>query len=61
VDAADVVITMGCGESWPYVPGERYEGGPVEDPAGQNIDAVRRIVDDVDARVRNLLAELSGR
>jgi arsenate reductase len=58
VQAADVVITMGCGESCPVVPGKRYEDRPVDDPAGQDLQAVRRIVDDVDARVRGLLAEL---
>ena len=58
VDAADVVITMGCGESCPYVPGKRYEDWPVDDPAGQDLDTVRRIVDDVDGRVRKLLTEL---
>ena len=56
VEAADVVITMGCGESCPFVPGKRYEDWPVEDPAGQDLETVRRIVDDVDGRVRQLLA-----
>ena len=58
VRAADVVVTMGCGESCPFVPGKRYEDWPVDDPAGQDIDTVRRIVADVDGRVRGLLAEL---
>jgi arsenate reductase len=58
VGAADVVVTMGCGESCPFVPGTRYEDWAVEDPAGQDLDTVRRIVDDVDARVRRLLAQL---
>lgn len=58
VRAADVVVTMGCGESCPFVPGKRYEDWPVDDPAGQDIDTVRRIVADVDERVRGLLAEL---
>jgi arsenate reductase (thioredoxin) len=58
VEAADVVITMGCGETCPIFPGKRYEDWPVDDPAGQDIDTVRRIVDDVDARVRKLLEEL---
>jgi arsenate reductase len=58
VQDADLVITMGCGESCPFVPGKRYEDWPVDDPAGQDIDTVRRIVDDVDGRVRALLAEL---
>ncbi len=58
VEAADVVITMGCGETCPIFPGKRYEDWPVDDPAGQDIDTVRRIVDDVDNRVRKLLDEL---
>jgi arsenate reductase len=58
VEAADVVITMGCGETCPIFPGKRYEDWTVDDPAGQDIDTVRRIVDDVDSRVRKLLAEL---
>jgi arsenate reductase len=58
VQAADVVVTMGCGETCPVFPGKRYEDWVVDDPAGQDIDAVRRIVDDVDARVRRLLDEL---
>ena len=58
VEAADVVVTMSCGESCPYVPGKRYEDWPVDDPKGQDLDTVRRIVDDLDSRVRALLAEL---
>jgi arsenate reductase len=58
VQAADVVVTMGCGETCPVSPGKRYEDWPVDDPAGQDLDTVRRIVDDIDARVRALLAEL---
>ena len=58
VRAADVVITMGCGESCPVFPGRRYEDWAVDDPAGQDVTTVRRIVDDVDARVRALLADL---
>ena len=61
VQGADVVITMGCGESCPFVPGKRYEDWPVDDPAGQDVDTVKRIVDDVDGRVRALLAELGVR
>jgi arsenate reductase len=55
VQACDVVITMGCGETCPVFPGKRYEDWPVDDPAGQDLDTVRRIVDDIDARVRTLL------
>jgi arsenate reductase (thioredoxin) len=58
VQASDVVITMGCGETCPVFPGKRYEDWTVDDPAGQDIDTVRRIVDDVDGRVRKLLADL---
>jgi arsenate reductase len=57
VAAADVVITMG-GETCPIFPGKRYEDWTVDDPAGQDIETVRRIVDDVDGRVRKLLTEL---
>lgn len=59
VQTSDVVITMGCGETCPVFPGKRYEDWPVEDPAGQDIDTVRRIVDDIDARVRELLASVT--
>ena len=58
VARTDVVVTMGCGETCPVFPGKRYEDWAVEDPKGQEIDVVRRIVDDVDARVRALLADL---
>ncbi len=58
VEAADVVVTMSCGETCPYVPGKRYEDWAVDDPKGQDPDTVRRIVDDLDAHVRALLAEL---
>lgn len=56
VEAADVVVTMGCDESCPVFPGKHYEDWPVDDPAGQDLDTVRRIVDDVDSRVRRLLS-----
>ena len=59
VEAADVVITLGCGEACPYVPGKRYEDWEVTDPKGQDLDTVRRIVDDLDTRVRRLLDELA--
>ena len=58
VRTADVVVTMGCGETSPVFPGKRYEDWPVDDPAGPELGTVRRIVDDVEARVRRLLAEL---
>jgi arsenate reductase len=58
VQDSDVVVTMGCGETCPVFPGKRYEDWQVDDPKGQELDAVRAIVDDVDRRVRTLLAEL---
>ena len=61
VEGSDVVITMGCGETCPVFPGKRYQDWTVDDPAGQDLDTVRRIVDDIDARVRDLLAELTPR
>ncbi|HEX6547753.1 MAG TPA: arsenate reductase ArsC [Candidatus Dormibacteraeota bacterium] len=60
VRAADVVITMGCGDSCPIYPGKRYEDWELEDPAGQDIEAVRRIRDRVAERVDRLLAELTA-
>ncbi|CAN5507403.1 arsenate reductase ArsC [soil metagenome] len=58
VQAADVVITMGCGDSCPFFPGTRYEDWDLEDPAGQGVDAVRPIRDDIERRVRELLDSL---
>jgi arsenate reductase len=58
VEAADVVVTMGCGETCPVLPGKRYEDWPVDDPAGQDVETVRRIVDVIDARVRTLLDDV---
>ena len=58
VQAADVVVTMGCGETCPVFPGKRYEDWPVDDPAGQDLETVRRIVDEIGDRVRALLAQL---
>jgi protein-tyrosine-phosphatase len=54
----DVVITMGCGDTCPVVPGVRYEDWPLDDPAGQGIDAVRPIRDEIERRVRELLERL---
>ena len=59
VQAADVVITMGCGDACPVFPGQRYEKWVLPDPAGQSVDAVRPIRDDIEERVRRLLAELA--
>ncbi len=58
VRAADVVITMGCGDTCPVFPGKRYENWDLPDPAGQSVDATRPIRDDIEQRVRNLLTEL---
>jgi len=58
VQAADVVITMGCGDACPIYPGKRYVDWEVEDPAGKSIEDVRRIRDDIARRVTQLLANL---
>ena len=55
---ADLVVTMGCGEACPAVSGKRIVDWPLDDPKGQPLDVVRRIVDEVEVRVRDLLAEL---
>jgi arsenate reductase (thioredoxin) len=58
VQASDVVITMGCGDACPIFPGKRYEDWDLEDPAGQGVEAVRPIRDEIKARIQALLAEL---
>ena len=58
VQGADVVITMGCGDACPIYPGKRYEDWDLDDPAGQDLQTVRRIRDQIDARVQALIAEL---
>jgi arsenate reductase (thioredoxin) len=58
VRAADVVITMGCGDACPIYPGKKYEDWELDDPEGQDIETVRRIRDDIDERVQKLIAEL---
>jgi protein-tyrosine-phosphatase len=58
VRAADVVVTMGCGDACPLFPGKRYEDWALEDPAGRDLRAVRRIRDEIEARVRRLLTSL---
>ena len=58
VQASDVVITMGCGDACPIFPGKRYEDWELEDPAGKGIDTVRRVRDDIKARVQTLIGEL---
>jgi arsenate reductase len=58
VRAADVVITMGCGDACPIYPGKKYEDWELTDPAGQDIETVRQIRDEIDERVQKLLGEL---
>jgi arsenate reductase len=58
VRAADVVITMGCGDACPIYPGKKYEDWELDDPAGQDLEAVRTIRDEIDQRVQRLVAEL---
>jgi arsenate reductase len=57
---ADVVVTMGCGDECPYIPGRRYVDWDLPDPKGQPIEAVRTTRDEIDARVRALLSELDA-
>jgi protein-tyrosine-phosphatase len=58
VQASDVVITMGCGDTCPVFPGKRYLDWQLEDPAGQGVDAVRPIRDEIESRIRGLVTEL---
>jgi protein-tyrosine-phosphatase len=58
VEAADVVVTMGCGDTCPFIPGRRYEDWTLPDPAGQPVNAVRPVRDEIEARVRGLLVSL---
>ena len=58
VQESDAVITMGCGDACPFYPGKRYEDWVLEDPAGQDIDQVRKIRDEIKDRVQTLLSEL---
>ena len=57
---ADVVVTMGCGDACPYIPGKRYIDWDLPDPAGKPIDEVRRIRDEIDGRVAQLIRDLDG-
>ena len=59
VKASDVVITMGCGDECPYFPGKRYEDWVLEDPAGQGVDSVRPIRDEIKTRIEDLIASLT--
>jgi arsenate reductase len=58
---SDIIITMGCGDTCPVFPGKRYEDWKLTDPAGQGIDVVRGVRDEIQARVEKLLTELTGR
>ncbi len=58
LQASDVVITMGCGDECPYCPGKRYEDWALDDPNGQPIETVRRIADEIEERIKILLADL---
>jgi arsenate reductase len=58
VRAADVVVTMGCGDACPIFPGKRYEDWEIDDPAGKAVQDIRPIRDEIERRVRTLLAEL---
>ena len=58
LEAADVVVTMGCGDACPFVPGRRYEDWGLDDPAGRPLEEVRRIRDEIGRRVRRLVDEL---
>ena len=58
VEWADLVVTMGCGDACPIFPGKRYEDWELDDPAGQDLEAVRRIRGEIDRRVQQLVAEL---
>jgi len=58
VKESDVVITMGCGDTCPIFPGKRYEDWELEDPAGKDLETVRRVRDDIRGRIENLLAEI---
>ena len=60
VEASDVVITMGCGDACKFYPGKRYEDWQLEDPAGQGIDAVRPIRDEIKTRIEGLVSSLVG-
>jgi len=59
VKESDIVVTMGCGDACPFFPGKRYEDWKLDDPAGQPIDVVRRIRDEIRGRVEGLIADLA--
>jgi arsenate reductase len=60
VEASDVVITMGCGDACPVFPGKRYLDWELEDPAGKGVESVRPIRDEIESRIRGMLAELGA-
>ena len=60
VRESDVVVTMGCGDECPYFPGKRYEDWVLDDPAGQDLEVVRRVRDEIRARVEALIGELTA-
>ena len=60
VEQADVVVTMGCGDACPFYPGKTYEDWELEDPAGKDLETVRRIRDEIERRVNNLVDRLCG-
>ena len=60
VRESDVVVTMGCGDECPYFPGKRYEDWVLDDPAGQDLDVVRRVRDEIRGRVEALIGELAS-
>jgi protein-tyrosine-phosphatase len=60
LESVDVVVTMGCGDECPYIPGKKYVDWPLDDPAGQGIEMVRSVRDDIEQRVKLLAAELLG-
>jgi arsenate reductase len=59
VEVSDFVVTMGCGDACPVFPGKRYEDWELDDPAGRDVETVRRIRDEIDRRVGTLVAELA--
>ena len=58
VESSDVIVTMGCGDAWPYFPGKRYEDWKLEDPAGKGVESVRPIRDELKGRIEKLLTDL---
>jgi arsenate reductase len=60
-EEADIVVTMGCGDECPYIPGKRYLDWDLEDPTGRPVDEVRATRDEIERRVKELVAELDGR